>query len=216
MKIGASISNIKLKTKHIQIKVFFFFILAMLFTTNRPIMASTPDTLYFHHYASDIDGVKTFDMEDRIIVIVIDDNKYKCFYYGTSDDFEEVREGYLPGFISVEATNLSFSGGEISFHLNSTNRNFYSQPVEIGLHTDEDITAAGYKLWLQASENCWRDVILHGTYTQDSIVIYNETFPYVSGSIVFYREPIERIKSYNRDLINPDLERENNINTLKK
>ena len=193
-------------------KTIFFFILALLFTVNRPAMASTPDTLYFHYYASDIDGVRNFDMEDRIIVIVKDDNKYKCFYYGTSDDFEEAREGYLPGFISLEATNLSFSGGEISFHLNSTNHNFYSQPVEIGLHTDEDIIAAGYKLWFQPSENCWRDVTLHGTYTQDSIVIYNETVPYATGSIVFHKEPIERIKSYSRELISPDLERENNIN----
>lgn len=193
-------------------KAIFFFILALLFTVNRPAMASTPDTLYFHYYASDIDGVRNFDMEDRIIVIVKDDNKYKCFYYGTSDDFEEAREGYLPGFISVEATNLSFSGGEISFHLNSINHNFYSQPVEIGLHTDENIIAAGYKLWFQPSENCWRDVTLHGTYTQDSIVIYNETVPYANGSIVFHKEPVERIKSYSRELISPDLERENNIN----
>lgn len=193
-------------------KTIFFIILALLFSANRPIMASTPDTLYFHYYASGMDGVKKIDMEDKIIVIVKDKHRYKCFFYGTSDDFEEAREGYLPGFISIEATNLSFSGGEISFHLNSTNHNFYSQPVEIGLHTDENIIAAGYRLWLQPSENCWCDVTLRGTYTQDSIVIYNETFPYINDSIVFYKEPMERIKSYNRNLISPDLERENNIN----
>lgn len=188
----------------------FFLVLALLFTANKSIIASTPDTLFFHHYASNINGVKNFDMEDKIIVIVKDGYKYKCFYYGTSDDFEEAREGYLPGFISVEATNLSVSEGKISFHLNSTNHNFYSQPVEVGLYTDENIIASGYKLWLQASSNCWRDVLFCGTYTQDSIIIHNKTFPY-NDSMVFYKEPMARIKSYNRNLISSDLERENNI-----
>lgn len=188
-----------------------FFILALLYTINSPITASTPDTLFFHHYASDIDGVKNFDMEDKIIVIVKDDYESKCFYYGTSDDFDEAREGYFPGFITLEANDLSIKGKKISFRLNSTDYNFYSQPIEIGFHTEAEIEKAGYKRWFIPSFNCWKDVHMEGTISKDSIIIENKTLPF-NGPAVFYRERMEKIKSeYRRDLIDPKYERKNNI-----
>jgi hypothetical protein len=36
-------------------------------------------------------------------------------YYGTSDDFDDTREGYLPGFYVADMKNLSIDNNKISF-----------------------------------------------------------------------------------------------------
>lgn len=60
--------------------------------------------------------------ESRYIEIVNGDLKY----YGTSDLFEDVREGYYPGFFAVQASELVVGEGKIAFMVNVNNNSFYS------------------------------------------------------------------------------------------
>ncbi|MBR6285758.1 MAG: hypothetical protein IKR18_02035 [Bacteroidaceae bacterium] len=151
-------------------------------------------------------------MDDKILVVVNEGKKYRCFYYGTSDDFMDAREGFLPGFIALEASELKLDGDAISFHLNSTDCNFYSQPVETDLRNERDIIRAGYKLWLQTPFSCWENVLMEGTFSGDSIVLVNKTFYSWLTPDVYYRESPERVKAlYNRNLISPEDERRNNV-----
>lgn len=53
----------------------------------------------------------------------------KAFYYGTSDDFDEAREGYLPGFFSTEILDFKISEKIIDFTVNVTDSNFYKSPI---------------------------------------------------------------------------------------
>jgi len=53
----------------------------------------------------------------------------KAFYYGTSDDFDEAREGYLPGFFSTEILDFKISDNTIDFTVNVSNSNFHKSPI---------------------------------------------------------------------------------------
>lgn len=50
-------------------------------------------------------------------------------YYGTSDDFDEAREGYLPGFFSARMKNLIVQGSSISFEVEVKDTDLFSKPV---------------------------------------------------------------------------------------
>jgi hypothetical protein len=53
----------------------------------------------------------------------------EVFYYGTSDDFDEAREGYYPGFFVAQIEDLERNGNIISFNLKVSDSIFYKQPI---------------------------------------------------------------------------------------
>lgn len=55
--------------------------------------------------------------------------KIEGTYYGTSDDFDEAREGYLPGFFSARMKNLVIQGSRISFEVEVKDADMFSKPV---------------------------------------------------------------------------------------
>lgn len=50
-------------------------------------------------------------------------------YCGTSDDFDEAREGYLPGFFCAVMKDLVVRGPDISFEVEVTDADMLSEPV---------------------------------------------------------------------------------------
>jgi len=55
--------------------------------------------------------------------------KIEGTYYGTSDDFDEAREGYLVGFFSASMKNLVIQGSSISFEVEVKDADMFSKPV---------------------------------------------------------------------------------------
>lgn len=53
----------------------------------------------------------------------------KAFYYGTSDDFDESREGYLPGFFKIEILNLKITDNKIDFTIDIDDSDLYKNPI---------------------------------------------------------------------------------------
>lgn len=53
----------------------------------------------------------------------------KGFYYGTSDDFDQAREGYYPGFFMAQINKLEMDGNKIFFSLSVNDSMFYKKPV---------------------------------------------------------------------------------------
>lgn len=61
-------------------------------------------------------------IENHFIKLEEINGKISGIYYGTSDDFDEAREGYLPGFFKANMLDIIISGSTINFKVkvNST------------------------------------------------------------------------------------------------
>lgn len=174
------------------------------------------NTLYYYYFddTKTINGKNQPNMCDEVIMITFSQNATKCYYYGTSDEFIDSRDGFLPGFITLEATNVMMKNGKISLTLNSTNHDFYSQPIELFLHTDKDIKSAGYRLWLQAAINCWMKIDMEGTYDNSTLSLTNKTIAPTKRK-VFHKVSKDFVTStYKRSLITKEDERANNIDSM--
>lgn len=62
-------------------------------------------------------------IENHFIVLTKNGEKISGLYYGTSDEFDDAREGYLPGFFVSPMDNLQINGETIRFVLTTCWRN---------------------------------------------------------------------------------------------
>ena len=67
--------------------------------------------------------------EDLIENHYLEFKEGNAFYYGTSDDFDEAREGYYPGFFMKQINNLELNGENLSFNVIVSDSIFYKQPI---------------------------------------------------------------------------------------
>lgn len=78
-------------------------------------------------------------IENHYLEFRNENGKIEGTYYGTSDDFDEAREGYLPGFFSARMKNLVVQGPSISFEIEITDADMFNEPVtptnRTGKHT---------------------------------------------------------------------------------
>ncbi len=65
--------------------------------------------------------------ENHYIKLSEKNNRITGQYFGTSDDFDEAREGYLPGFFSAEMKNIKVNNNEFSFTVKPDK--FFNKPV---------------------------------------------------------------------------------------
>ena len=159
------------------------------------------DTTYYYYHDASLDKVlesNTF-IDDEVLMIVSDENKKTCFFYGTSDEFsDDPREGFFPGFIVLKATSLSMENGKFSCVLNSTNHKYVNRPVNAGVI--EEIPN-GYNSWLQIDDYLWSQIELVGTYNSKKIELINKTL-YPEEKKVFRKISSSEIKAlYNKDLM---------------
>lgn len=85
--------------------------------------------------------------ENHFIVLSKNGDKITGFYYGTSDEFDEAREGYLPGFFVSPMDNLQINGDTIRFVLNTNNSDFLTKSVDLKIQSTKEAINAGYKNW---------------------------------------------------------------------
>ncbi len=99
--------------------------------------------IYMYDYEYDSEKLK----EDHYIVIETIDGKLEGRYYGTSDDFDEAREGYLPGFFVSDIMNLKITGDEITFDLELDNNIIFSKPVDLEYRSAEAVPSDENHIW---------------------------------------------------------------------
>ena len=77
-------------------------------------------------------------IENHYIVIDKIDNHYVGRYYGTSDEFDDAREGYYPGFFVANMENLEIKNDTIRFRLTVPNDKILSKSVNLNIKTYEE------------------------------------------------------------------------------
>ena len=81
----------------------------------------------------DLSGVYEYEYEHNTENLI--ENHYlafkdgNAFYYGTSDDFDDMRQGYYPGFFKAPIETMKMEGDSISFGLKVSDSIFYKQPI---------------------------------------------------------------------------------------
>ena len=86
-------------------------------------------------------------IENHYIDLSISEKGISGYYYGTSDEFDESREGYFPAFFVSKMDNLIIENDTIKFRLVVDNSDFLTQAIDQKYKTTNDALSAGYKNW---------------------------------------------------------------------
>ena len=86
-------------------------------------------------------------IENHFIVISKIDNKLTGLYYGTSDEFDEAREEYLPAFFVSKMDSIEIKEDTLRFILIVHNSDFLTKAVDLRFKSTKEAIKAGYKKW---------------------------------------------------------------------
>ena len=94
---------------------------------------SNPEGINHVFDLNDLNGVYEYVYEHNTADLIenhyLEFNDKRLFYYGTSDDFDEAREGYYPGFFMSQTEDIERNGNIIYFNLKVSDSIFYKQPI---------------------------------------------------------------------------------------
>lgn len=98
--------------------------------------------IYEYDYPND-----TQDMnENQYIAFSKKGDTVKAWYFGTSDEFDPAREGYLPGYFVSQIQNLNTKGDSIFFSISVSNNQCYATRPPIGF-VDRAKLDEEYEVW---------------------------------------------------------------------
>ncbi|MDR0232220.1 MAG: hypothetical protein LBI82_08900 [Dysgonamonadaceae bacterium] len=135
---------------------------------------------YIYPYSSD---------ENHYIVLMEDDGKLIGLYYGNSDEFEEVREGYLPGFFVVPMDELEINKDTMRFVLNVVQSDLLTNPISLRITSTQEAFDKGNKSW-------WNNISPEpkkyvGLISADEGTIFFKEESNWAGDRIFVKKPLE-------------------------
>jgi hypothetical protein len=138
-------------------------------------------------------------MNDNIIELKYKGNTIEGYFWGNSDEFSEAREGYLPGFFVLKMKNVKVKNDSIFFVLNSKNESYFSNSIDISIHTSKAAIKRGYHLWRQNFSFFYDSIGYKGTISHDGMMLNKTKYPYLDTH-KFIRTSVDKIKMRNRRL----------------
>lgn len=132
------------------------------------------------------------------------------YFWGTTDEFEDVREGYYPGFMVLPMQDIEQRGDTLNFVLDSNGHKFYSAPVSIYVHDPVKEHCDTLHAWLQKDNQWWTRVKYTAVFSKNRkelTIIGKSKFEY------FQNEP-HIFTEYDRDSlakILPPMPEENDV-----
>jgi hypothetical protein len=111
--------------------------------------------------------------ENHFIAFITRDDLVEGWYYGTSDEFDEAREAYLPGFFVSRIENLRTKGDSLFFEVTTGYNKCFKNPIAIGEVNHLEI--------LESNE-IWND------YTEDHVLRYRAKLSGLTMQVAFKEE----------------------------
>ena len=111
-------------------------------------------------------------IENHFIVLDCSREPLRGWYYGTSDDFDRGREGYLPGFFVAEMRGLTVSEARIHFTIQVAEEDYFTEPVPLVYRGAEEVPKEEFEQWghgIRADPRQYQ-----GLFVADSIVVMVE------------------------------------------
>ena len=91
----------------------------------------------------------TKDLTENHYIVLEPDNDFVVGrYYGTSDDFDDAREGYLPGFFVAPMKQLSIQGQKISFQIELQDDDLFLKPIELSIRSSQEVDRNKNRRWI--------------------------------------------------------------------
>ena len=137
------------------------------------------------------------DCEDVILQLTFSDGQVvEGYYWGTSDEFSDEREGFYPGFFVQQIGQIAQSGDQLTFVLDTRTSRYFSGPLAATIHTSDEALQQGYHLWIQ-NEKYFQDCVrFSGTFRTDGLTLRNGK--YADDDRFFKIVPQDSLKNFNR------------------
>ena len=151
-------------------KNLYYFLMLLCFSltmqagTERMVNDSTAYYLY-------IDDTDSNPMNDNMIELRYKGNSIEGYFWGNSDEFSEAREGYLPGFFVLKMKDVKVKNDSIFFVLDSNNESYFSNLIDISIHSSKEAIKKGYHLWLQNFSFFYDHIGYKGTISHGGMIL---------------------------------------------
>lgn len=148
------------------------------------------------------------DCEDNIIGLCFKEGKIiDGYFWGTSDEFSDSREGFYPGFCVLKMEQIVSQGGNLNFVLDSRNSKYFSGPVDVDIHSFDEALRQGYHLWRQNHEYFQDSIAYCATIVDEALILHKDKskFAYCSNHR-FVKISLDSLKKLTRYC---DFEKEN-------
>lgn len=86
-------------------------------------------------------------IENHYIEIKKVGDEYGGYYWGTSDEFDEAREEYYPGFFVAKMDTFVVKDGVISFTLDVNADDMFDKAIPQNIKTSDEARSAGFRKW---------------------------------------------------------------------
>jgi hypothetical protein len=165
-------------------------VLLIMFSLNVDIFANPPEAARKTKISSinDVLGVyeyvyehNTKDLiENHFIVLEREGINVIGRYYGTSDDFDDLREGYLPGFYGAPMKELIIRDQKISFRIDLQNDDLFMHPIPLSVKTSHEIDRNNNPRWIADYQPGIRlarhTVVFSGKITAGEIILSGKDY----------------------------------------
>lgn len=123
--------------------------------------------IYEYDYPDDTEDMN----ENQYIAFNKNGDSVQGWYFGTSDEFDEAREGYLPSYFVAEIANITTKGDSVSFTISTGYNQGYSTRFPIGIIDTANLNEQ-YEKWFAKGEN----QTIHYSGKLDGLNLYIEKF----------------------------------------
>lgn len=122
------------------------------------------------------------------------------YFWGTSDEFYNAREGFYPGFSVWRMQEINVAGDTLSFLLDSRGVDYFSGPLDLDVHSALEARQKGLPLWRQEADSYFQDSVRYiALMRPDTLVLDMEKsrWPYYEDHI-FVRKTQEEALQMDR------------------